>query len=282
MSSPAAPVATDPANYALGRSTAEAERLQLQHEIYGAATRELFVAAGIGPGMRVLDIGSGAGDVALLAAELVGPGGEVVGVEIAPETIAIAEQRVAAAGWSNVRFVEADLRDLDVDEGPFDAIVGRWVLMYQPDPAALLRRLATYAAPGAIVAFQESDLLGMAPAPVATPVHDELRQLMLPPAELGGPEQRMGPKLYGAFVAAGLPAPTVRIDTPVGGGPDWPGYGYIAATARSLLPMLTAMGMVPAGAIDIDTLEDRLRHEIVSQDGVQPLVPLYGAATRVG
>ena len=152
--------------------------------------------------------------------------------------------------------------------------------MYQPDPADLLRRLATLAAPGAVVAFQESDLLGMAPA-VPTPAHDHLRQLMLPPPELGGPEQRMGPKLYTAFVAAGPPAPTVRIDTPVGGGPDWPGYGYIAATARSLLPMLTAIGVVPEGAIDVDTLEDRLRHEIASQDGVQALVPVYGAATRV-
>src|SRR5215207_5141230 len=169
MTSPAAPLATDPTNYALGRSEAEAERLQLQHQIYGAATRELFVAAGIGPGMRVLDVGSGAGDVALLAAELVGPTGEVVGVEVALETIAIAEQRVAAAGLSNVRFVHADLRDLRLDGAPFDAIVGRWVLMYQPDPADLLRRLATFAAPGAVIAFQESDLLGMAPAPVPTP-----------------------------------------------------------------------------------------------------------------
>jgi SAM-dependent methyltransferase len=281
MTSPAAPQATDPANYALGRSAAEGERLQLQHQIYGAATRDLFVAAGIGPGMRVLDIGSGAGDVALLAADLVGPSGEVVGVEVASETIAIAEARVDAAGLSNVRFVCADLRRLDLDEPPFDAVVGRWVLMYQPEPAELLRRLAAYAAPGAVFAFQESDLLGMAPAPVPTPVHDHLRQLMLPPPELGGPEQRMGPKLYRAFVAAGLPAPAVRIDTPVGGGPDWPGYGYIAATARSLLPMLTAMGAVPEGAIDVDTLEDRLRDEIVSQDGVQPLVPVYGASTRV-
>ncbi len=284
MTSPAAPLATDPANYALGRSPAEAERLQLQHQIYGPTTRELFLAAGISPGMRVLDVGSGAGDVALLAAELVGPTGEVVGIEVAPETIAIAEQRVAAAGWSNVRFVRADLRDLHdlhVDEPPFDAIVGRWVLMYQPDPADLLRRLVAFAAPGAVIAFQESDLLGMAPAAIPTPAHDHLRQLMLPPPELGGPEQRMGPKLYTAFVAAGLPAPTVRIDTPVGGGPDWPGYGYIAATARSLLPMLTTIGAVADGVIDLDTLEDRLRDEIVSQDGIQPLVPVYGASTRV-
>ncbi len=94
MTSPSAPVipTTDPAGYALGRSDAEADRLQLQHLIYGGATRALLVAAGIEPGIRVLDVGSGGGDVALLLADLVGPAGEVVGVEVAPETIALAER----------------------------------------------------------------------------------------------------------------------------------------------------------------------------------------------
>ena len=105
---------------------------------------------------------------------------------------------------------------------------------------------------------------------------------MLPPPELGGPEQRMGPKLYTAFVAAGLPAPTVRIDTPVGGGPDWPGYGVHRGD-----------GAQPAADADRDRRRARrarststpsrtaCAHEIVSQDAVQPLVPVYGASTRV-
>ncbi len=274
--------ATDPATYALGRSPAEADRLHLQHCIYGASTRELFTAAGIGPGMRVLDVGSGAGDVAMLAADLVGPAGEVVGVEVAPETIAIATDRVAAAGLDNVRFVEADLRDLHLHEGTFDAVVGRWVLMYQPDPVALLRRLASYLRPGGIVAFQESDLVNVLNPYPEGPVHARLRELMTPPAERGGPEQQMGPKLYGAYIAAGLPAPGLRTHTPVGGGPDWLGFRYIAATARSLLPAFAAMGLVAPGDVDVDALEDQLREEIVSRNGVQPLPTLYGAWTRLG
>jgi len=275
------PSATDPAAYALGRSRAEADRLHLQHRIYGSSTRELFTAAGIGPGMRVLDIGSGAGDVAMMAADLVGPSGEVVGVEVAPETIAIATERAAAAGLTNVRYVEADLRDLRLDMGTFDAVVGRWVLMYQPDVVALLRRLASYLRPGGIVAFQESDLVNvLRPYPDA-PVHARLREVMTPPTERGGLEQQMGPKLFGAFIAAGLPAPELRSHMPVGGGPDWPGYSYIAATARSLLPTFAEMGLVAPDAIDLDTLEDQLREEIVSANGVQPLPTVYGAWTRL-
>ena len=220
--------------------------MQLQHQIYGGATREPASSApGSAPACGCSTSAAVPATWRCCAADLVGPTGEVVGVEVAPETIAIAERRVAAAGRSNVRFVRADLRDLatSTSQGPFDAIVGRWVLMYQPDPADLLRRLAAFAAPGG-----RDRLPGERPARHGAGSRFPRRCTttcagMLPPPELGGPELRMGPKLYRAFVAAGLPAPTVRIDTPVGGGPDWPGYGYLAATARSLLPMIVAMGV---------------------------------------
>src|SRR5688572_5591931 len=80
--------ATEPAirgpepDYILGRSDSETARLILQDQIYRPITRGLLESAGIGPGMSVLDIGSGAGDVSLLIAELVGPKGRVVGVDM--------------------------------------------------------------------------------------------------------------------------------------------------------------------------------------------------------
>ena len=67
--------------YILGRSDAETRRLIVQHQLYGPFTRQFLTASGITAGMKVLDVGSGAGDVALLLAELVGPQGRVVGVE---------------------------------------------------------------------------------------------------------------------------------------------------------------------------------------------------------
>lgn len=278
---PALPDTTDPAHYALGRSEAEARRLMLQHRIYASATRQLFVAAGISTGMRVLDIGSGAGDVALLAADLVGPTGDVVGVEVAPESLALATDRARAAGLgSSVRFVAADLRDLVIDEPPFDAIVGRWVLMYQPDPVALLRRLRRLLRPGGVLAFQESDLDAIHRPFPEGPLHEQVYAWLRPPIE-SGLEMRMGPKLFGSFVAAGLPGPAVRIDTPVGAGRDWPGFEYVAATVRSLLPMLAAFGGVTADEVGIDILAERLRDEVVGRNGVQPLASVYGAWCRV-
>src|SRR5215216_3225626 len=91
----------DPDSYALGRTERETRRLILQHQIYGPITRRFFMAAGIGAGMKVLDVGSGAGDVALLLADLVGPRGRVVGVEMNPEILDTARARVASVGWTN-------------------------------------------------------------------------------------------------------------------------------------------------------------------------------------
>src|SRR5258708_36569471 len=85
-------------HYSLGSTDAEHERLIWQAARLAPLTERFFREAGIGPGQRVLDIGSGVGDVAMLAAKLVGPSGEVVGVERDPRSIARARSRVSEAG----------------------------------------------------------------------------------------------------------------------------------------------------------------------------------------
>jgi SAM-dependent methyltransferase len=68
-------------DYVLGRSVHEYERLMLQARMLRPYTEKFFRGAGLVPGMRVLDVGSGMGDVALLAADIVGPGGRVLGID---------------------------------------------------------------------------------------------------------------------------------------------------------------------------------------------------------
>ena len=93
-------------------------------------TRRWLVEAGIRTGLRVLDVGSGVGDVALLAAELVGPTGEVVGTDRVDTPLALAAERAAARRLTNLRFLVCDPAETTFDE-PFDAVVGRYVLMYR-------------------------------------------------------------------------------------------------------------------------------------------------------
>jgi SAM-dependent methyltransferase len=271
--------------YPLGRNEAETRRLILQAQVYGPITRELFTSAGIGAGMKVLDLGSGAGDVALLAADLVGPRGHVVGVDLDGDILRTARRRVEAAGWSNVSFLESRVDDLDLDldlDNDFDAVVGRWILMYFPDPAAVLRRVTRFLRPGGVVAFLESELTMRPRAFPPGEAHESLAPLSTPAAGPPGPDTSMGSHLFGTYLRAGLPAPQLRMDAPVGGGPDWPGYALVAATIRSLLPMMEQMGVVRAGDIDVDTLEDRLRDEVVASDGIQQLPVVIGAWTRRG
>jgi ubiquinone/menaquinone biosynthesis C-methylase UbiE len=93
-------------------------------------TRRLLVDAGVTSGMRVLDVGTGRGDVAFLVAELVGESGSVVGIDRAPEAVAVARERAEQASIANVSFVEGDPAELTLP-APFDAVVGRYVLQQQ-------------------------------------------------------------------------------------------------------------------------------------------------------
>ena len=86
------------ATYTMGRSAGETERLIEQAQLYERVTLRMLRNAGVEPGMKVLEIGSGAGDVAMAAAQLVGPEGTVVGIDINPEILETARARAQQAG----------------------------------------------------------------------------------------------------------------------------------------------------------------------------------------
>ena len=92
--------------YILGHAQAEIERLKTQAEMLRPITERVLLAAGIGPGMRVLDIGCGAGDVAILAAELVGTAGSVLAIDRNSQVLATARERAQAAGVRQIVFEE--------------------------------------------------------------------------------------------------------------------------------------------------------------------------------
>ncbi len=119
-------------DYALGYTNFEHERLIRQATRIAPYTERLFREAGIGPGQRVLDLGSGVGDVSMLLARIVGPSGEVVGIERDGYSIARANARVADAGLPNISFTQADVNEIISDQ-PFDAAAGRFILARRKD-----------------------------------------------------------------------------------------------------------------------------------------------------
>ena len=254
--------------YAMGRSEAETERLIRQSGFYAPFTWRLFEQAGLGAGMRVLDVGTGAGDVALMAAEMVGASGSVVGVDHNPEVLETARARALRAGLTNTTFVEGDAAALDLDGG-FDAAVGRLVLMHQPEPAKTLRSVAAMVRGGGIVAFQEYNVTSRSMVAFPpTPLWEDALGWIATALERAGVQTEMGFKLRGAFLEAGLPEPKMELNAPVGGGSRWGGYEFAAGTLKTLLPLVERFGIATAEEVGVETLAERLREEMVESGGV--------------
>lgn len=268
----------DDATYIMGETDAERERLTRQAEMYDGYMRHLLEDAGLSAGMRVLDVGCGVGDVSFVAAELVGPAGAVVGIDRDPATVAKARGRAAERELDNVTFVEGDFRRAEI-AAPFDAAIGRFVLMYQGDPSAVIRAASDRVRPGGIVAFQEADWTALTMYP-AVDLWRQTRDWWYQTAQRAGLELHMGVKLPGAFRRTGLPVDRVHFDTLIGGGPDFVGYAYITDVMRSILPMMEQFGVATAAEVDIDTLTERLRDAVVAKDAMVGLQGLGGAWAR--
>ncbi|HXJ32818.1 MAG TPA: class I SAM-dependent methyltransferase [Candidatus Eisenbacteria bacterium] len=249
----------NPQPYVFGHSEREIERLKVQARLIDPITRRFFAEAGIAPGMRVLDIGSGAGDVAFLAASMVGKEGEVVGVDRVPAALETARVRAAERSLGNVTFREGDPADLSF-ERPFDAVLGRYVLQFQPDPAAMLRKVARHVRPGGVVVFHEIDWGGLGSFPPA-PTFERCCRWGVETLSRNGTETRMGMKLHAAFVAAGLPQPRMRLEALIGGADGSDVLRLVADLVATLLPEMERLGLTTAATVGVDTLVERMREE---------------------
>jgi SAM-dependent methyltransferase len=264
--------------YVLGSDERERKRLAHQSSALAGITERFLLAAGLEPGMRVLDLGAGLGDVAAIAAAIVGPGGEVVGVERDPAMIEAATRRLGDE--LPVRLVRGDLTELELDEPPFDAAIGRFILMHLPDPAATLGAAARHLRPGGLLAFQESTVSEVRvhpPLPKTEATIDLLMQVSLGM----GPDIRAGDNLRSTFLAAGLPDPELRLEALIGGRPDAPVFDMIAGITETLLPEIERSGLAGPGEIDPWRLASELREEVGRAGGVIVAPPLVGAWARV-
>jgi SAM-dependent methyltransferase len=244
--------------YLLGHTDREQRRLAGQAALIGPDTEALFRDAGLGPGMSVLDVGSGLGDVAILAGKLVSPGGWVLGIERSTEGIAVARQRAKALPDIDVRFELADL-DAYEPQQTFHALVGRFVLAYLKEPSAALHRLAKYVRPGGIVAMVEFDVRAMCVSP-HSPLHQQVIDWIVGAFEGSGVNPSLGSDIAKVFHDAGLPWPSVKSVQYAASGPDGPLW-YYSDLLRTLMPNVERLGLATTDMVEIESLADRLSAE---------------------
>ena len=261
--------------YALGSDEAEIARLDAQASAIALPTRLLLQIAGVGAGMRVLDLGTGLGHVAFQAAELVGPEGSVLGIDREAPLLAVAESRRTT---DTVAFAEEDALNYR-DPEPFDAIVARLLLFHLPDPVAALRHHRAALRPGGLMVAIDFDC-GTSrtepPVPLLATALDWVEQAF----RSAGANPRVGATLGPMLRDAGFE----EVQT-LGAQAYFPpesGHGptMITGVVRSLAAQIVGQGIATEQELGLASLEERMRQQVTAANAVVLPPALVGAWSR--
>lgn len=264
-------------SYVLGYSEVERRRLAVQGLALNSMTEDLLRRSGIASGMRILDLGCGIGEVSLIAARLTGPAGHVTGIDLDRSYLDYAAARAAEAGFTNTTFLQSDLADHNPG-AVYDAVIGRLILIHLKDPQAALRHLFSLLRPGGVIACHEVDMLP--PNNYTLPLLRRLTSLVSDVARQILTHPRLGLELLAMFRAAGFINAETRIEIKLDDDPDTLLYEWVAALVRTLAPAMDSLGLATADDLDLDTIEDRLRHEALGSSEPHTWWPLVAAHAR--
>lgn len=270
------------ATYTPGRSVEERDRLHRQGSFFRAITKAFLTYAGVREGASVLDVGTGVGEVALLAAEIVGPKGRVVGVDVDHEAITTARERATShPSGSITEFICSDIREASA-LGFHDVAVGRMMLMYQRDPVETVRRTRAHVKDGGSVAFQETDFSAWPQSWVpSSPLAEEVCGLLVKAHEAAGVDLAMGRRLRSVFLNAGLSDPLLRLDAALVSADDVEAIELFVDTLSTFGPAAEALGVYDRRALELETLSDRIAAELDTAKSVGWAPPMVGAVSVV-
>ena len=254
----------------------EFERLVRQGQLYEPFTRKAFASAGLAPGMRVLDVGCGSGEVTRLVAEIVGASGQVVAIDTNPAALEYARKRLPAP---NIDFRQSPIDEFS-DAAQFDAVAGRFILMHLKDPVASLRGLASHVRSGGIMCFIEPwHGIGM-----SHPRVEAFHQFMeggYQALRAVGAHLEMGARLYPDFVAAGLPAPKVLSEPSMGFGGNAPFFDLMLDSARSGIRAMVADETQRQAVIgQVEALHQKMREEAEAKHATMMMMINMAAWSR--
>ncbi|XXF81636.1 methyltransferase domain-containing protein [Myxococcaceae bacterium GXIMD 01537] len=187
-------------------SAAEARRLSEQAK--ALPVHQHLVTAGLSRGMSALDAGCGPGSITSLMADLVGPEGRVVGLDLHEQRLQ--EARALCAHQPNARFVRADVRETGLPEASFDFVWSQYVFEYLPDPERALAELIRVTRPGGRVVVADVDGLGLHNWPFPPDLEEGCRTFMAALAAARF-DLYVGRKMFHLYRKAGLDEVRVHV-----------------------------------------------------------------------
>jgi ubiquinone/menaquinone biosynthesis C-methylase UbiE len=252
--------------YVMGESEHERRRLELQSSILNPLTDRFLRESGLSTGMRVLDLGCGIGDVSLIAARIVGRRGSVTGIDPDRAALDIAQARANEENLSHLNFEQAAFETYTTDR-PYDAIVGRHILIHSRDPLGWIRKAKSLLRSGGIAGFQEYDVSYFPPIEPELPLFTELREYLVEFFRRAVAYADVGARLYHWMQVTEFSNTRSSAECLMSGGVESSFYEWFAETIRSVTPLLESLGIASAADLDLDTLAIRLREEAVSYAG---------------
>jgi SAM-dependent methyltransferase len=238
--------------YALATGQAAAYRLRILHELYGPGTRRVLLESGVRDGMRAADLGCGVGMVTALLAELVGSGGQVVGIDSSAAQLAQARDRLKTGG-TNFRLVEASATDTGLPRGSFDLVYCRFLLIHLPEPERALGEMFALLKPGGILVCEDGDLTtaGSEP-PSALDAFADLWGRLGPGRGL---DYTLGRRVFQMVLAAGFAMPEITFNQPVVARRE--SKRLLELSVAEAGPAFIEAGLITSGELDHTLLEMR-------------------------
>lgn len=265
-------------DYVLGDHERELERLMHQALVFEAPTRHLLQRTGLGPGMQCLDLGSGAGDVSFLAAELVGPEGRVEAVDRSAQALAIAAARAEARGLNQIHF---ECADVCASRAPnYDVVVSRFLLLHFQDPGPLVEAAIKAAKPGGCVAFAEMDISSAGSVP-PLPALQRCLGYIVRLYEVLGLNPDTGSSLYTILARHGL-EPEINASCRIEAAKSSTAADFVVETLRTMAPQLEALRIVSQQELDLSSLKRRLVAEAADNQSCLIFPRFVTAVARIG
>lgn len=266
--------------YVMGHSPIEYERLEIQARVMEPLTDSMFRRAGVTPGMRVLDIGCGVGDVSFLARRFIGETGEVIGVDSDPGCVEVAKRRAAQRGITNVRFEVVDFRQFESDS-PFDAVVGRLILMYQGDRVSAIQHCLSLLRTDGLLALQDVLLESSATRSFPEiPLFHTYTHWCAEALRRGGAHVRNGVDLPRLFEQAGLAVAGTEWGQNSADKRDDLFFRYLDKFIQPFIPKIVEFGIASENEMQAGTVAQRIRDQVAAKDALLVWYPIVATWAR--